>query len=63
MPTLLIWGDHDRMFPKEHALAYQRSIPAAKLLIVPECGHVPHIEKPDAFAAALEDFLGARKAA
>ena len=63
VPTLLIWGDHDRMFPKEHALAYQRSIPGAKMLIVPECGHVPHIEKPDAFVAALEAFLGARKAA
>jgi pimeloyl-ACP methyl ester carboxylesterase len=63
VPTLLIWGDHDRMFPKEHALAYQRSIPGAKMLIVPECGHVPHIEKPDVFVAALEAFLGARKAA
>jgi len=63
VPTLLIWGDHDRMFPKQHALAYQRSIPGAKMLIVPECGHVPHIEKPDAFVAALEGFLGARQAA
>lgn len=63
VPTLLIWGDHDRMFPHQHALAYQRSIPAAQLHIVPDCGHVPHIEKPDAFVAALEAFLGARKAA
>jgi pimeloyl-ACP methyl ester carboxylesterase len=33
------------------------------MLIVPDCGHVPHIEKPDAFVAALEAFIGARKAA
>jgi len=59
VPTLLIWGDHDRMFPKEHALAYQKSIPAAKVVIVPQCGHVPQIEKPDAFLAALKTFLGA----
>ena len=58
VPTLLIWGDHDRMFPKEHALAYQKAIPGAKVVIVPECGHVPQIEKPDAFVAALETFLG-----
>ena len=63
VPTLLIWGDHDRMFPKEHALAYQKAIPGAKVVIVPECGHVPQIEKPDAFVAALETFLGARKKA
>lgn len=63
VPTLLIWGDHDRMFPKEHALAYQKAIPGAKVVIVPECGHIPQIEKPDAFVAALETFLGARKKA
>ena len=63
VPTLLIWGDHDRAFPKEYALAYQKAIPGAKLVIIPECGHVPQIEKPDAFVAALEGFLGARKIA
>jgi pimeloyl-ACP methyl ester carboxylesterase len=63
VPTLLIWGDDDRMFPKEHALAYARLIPGAKLTIVPECGHVPQIEKPDAFVAGLEAFLGTQKAA
>ena len=63
VPTLLIWGDHDRAFPKDYALAYQKAIPGAKLVIVPECGHVPQIEKPDAFVAALEGFLGARKIA
>jgi pimeloyl-ACP methyl ester carboxylesterase len=63
VPTLLIWGDHDRMFPKEHALAYARLIPGAKVVIVPQCGHVPQIEKPDVFVAAIENFLGAQKAA
>jgi len=63
VPTLLIWGDHDRAFPKEFALAYQKAIHGAKLVIVPECGHLPQIEKPDAFVAALEGFLGARKIA
>ncbi len=58
VPTLLIWGDTDRFFPKEHAFAYQRSIPNAQLVIVPQCGHVPQIEQPDAFVAALELFIG-----
>jgi pimeloyl-ACP methyl ester carboxylesterase len=59
VPTLLVWGDHDRMFPKEHAYAYQKLIPGAELAIVPECGHVPQIEQPDVFVAAIEAFLGA----
>ena len=63
VPTLLIWGEHDKMFPKEHALAYQRLIPGAKVAIVPQCGHVPQIEKPDEFVAEIEAFLGNRKAA
>lgn len=63
VPTLLIWGDTDRVFPKEHALAYERSIPNAKLVMVPDCGHVPQIEQPDAFVAALESFIGSGRRA
>lgn len=63
VPTLLIWGDHDRMFPLEHAQAFAKAIPGAKLVVIPKCGHVPQIEKPDEFVAALEDFFAARKEA
>jgi pimeloyl-ACP methyl ester carboxylesterase len=63
VPTLLIWGDTDRMFPKEHAVAFQKAISGAKLVMIPKCGHVPQIEKPDEFIAALESFIGARKKA
>ncbi len=63
VPTLLIWGDHDRMFPKEHAESFRQAIPGAKAVIVPQCGHVPQIEKPDVFAAEIEAFLGAQKKA
>jgi pimeloyl-ACP methyl ester carboxylesterase len=59
VPTLLIWGDHDRMFPKQHALAYHELIPGSKLVVVPECGHVPQLEKPDVFAGEIMTFLGA----
>jgi pimeloyl-ACP methyl ester carboxylesterase len=63
VPSLLIWGDHDRMFPKEYALAFQKLIPGAKVVIVPKCGHVPQVEKPDVFAAEIEKFLGVQKKA
>ena len=60
-PTLLIWGEHDRMFPVEHARAYQELIPGAKLVIVPQCGHVPQVEQPEIFVAEVENFIGGRK--
>jgi len=61
VPTLLVWGDTDRLFPKEHALAFEKAIPGAKLVTIAKCGHVPQIEQPDAFAAALEDFIDGRR--
>ena len=63
VPTLLVWGDQDRLFPKEYALAYQRLIPGSKLSIIPHCGHLPHVEKGDEFAAELATFIGAMRIA
>ncbi len=63
VPTLLVWGDHDRLFPLQHAQAFAKAIPGAKLVVIPKCGHVPQIEKPEEFVAALDDFLAARKKA
>ena len=60
-PTLVIWGAHDRLYPKEHAVAFGNLIPGAKVTIIPGCGHLPHIEQPDAFAAALTSFLDAMR--
>jgi len=63
VPTLLVWGEHDRVFPKDYAFAYQQLIPGAKVVVIPECGHLPHVEKGDAFAAELETFIGAMRIA
>jgi pimeloyl-ACP methyl ester carboxylesterase len=63
LPTLLVWGDHDRLFPKEYAFAFQELIPGARVVIIPDCGHVPQVEQEDAFAAALQSFIGAMRIA
>jgi pimeloyl-ACP methyl ester carboxylesterase len=63
VPTLLIWGANDRLFPKDYALAYQRLIPGSKVEIIAECGHLPQVEQRQAFVSALEGFLANRRAA
>jgi pimeloyl-ACP methyl ester carboxylesterase len=63
VPTLLIWGDHDRVFPADYAFAYQQLIPGAKAVMIADCGHLPHVEKGDAFADELEAFIGAMRIA
>jgi pimeloyl-ACP methyl ester carboxylesterase len=63
VPTLLVWGADDRLFPKDYAFAYQRLIPGSSVAIIPECGHVPQVEQRAAFVAALDGFLDKKKAA
>jgi pimeloyl-ACP methyl ester carboxylesterase len=60
VPTLLIWGANDRLFPMEYAYVYHTLIPGSEAVIIPECGHVPNIEQPDAFVRELVDFIGRR---
>jgi pimeloyl-ACP methyl ester carboxylesterase len=57
LPTLLVWGANDRVYPQEYAFAYQRLIPGASVVLIPDCGHLPQVEQPHAFVAALESFL------
>jgi pimeloyl-ACP methyl ester carboxylesterase len=63
VPTHLIWGANDRVYPKDYALAFQRLIPGASVTIIPDSGHVPQVEQRQAFVAALEDFLQGKRAA
>ena len=52
-PISAIWGDRDRMVPVADAEALLRAVPSAALHILPACGHMPMIERPEAFAALL----------
>jgi len=57
VPTLLVWGANDRVYPRELGEAYAKLIRGAKLMVIPDCGHLPQIERRDAFVAALDEFL------
>ncbi|HEY2991803.1 MAG TPA: alpha/beta fold hydrolase [Methylomirabilota bacterium] len=60
-PTLLAWGAHDRLAPLQCAEAWRKEIPGAVLRVFDASGHVPHLEEPDAVAAAVTEFCLARK--
>lgn len=55
-PTLVIVGEHDTAF-LEPSRTMQERIPGARLAVIPEAGHSPQIEAPDAWLAAIEDHL------
>jgi pimeloyl-ACP methyl ester carboxylesterase len=55
-PTLLCWGAHDRLAPLICAEAWRKEIPGATLRVFEESGHVPHLEEPEAVAAAVLEF-------
>jgi len=56
-PTLLVWGTEDRVTPRDVAIRFLEGIPASTIRLVPECGHAPMLEHPEAFARAIDEFL------
>jgi pimeloyl-ACP methyl ester carboxylesterase len=60
-PTLLLWGDSDKVVPPAYGPAFRDLIPGARLEVVPACGHVPHIEKPDLTATLISEFVARQR--
>jgi pimeloyl-ACP methyl ester carboxylesterase len=56
-PTLIIWGENDRLVPMAHARAYHEGIAGSRLVTIEKSGHVPIIENPARTAQAIRDFL------
>ncbi len=56
VPTLIIWGKHDPLFPLPDAEHYL-NIPNSTLIQIDEAGHLPHEEKPDEVNRLILDFL------
>jgi pimeloyl-ACP methyl ester carboxylesterase len=52
-PIAAIWGDNDRMVPVTDAELLVRAVPSAEIHVLPASGHMPMIERPEAFAALL----------
>jgi len=57
VPTLILWGEEDRLVPVEAGRHYARAIRGSKLIIYPATGHLPQEEVPDKSAADVRNFL------
>jgi pimeloyl-ACP methyl ester carboxylesterase len=57
--ALLVWGDDDKIVPRSAGEAYRRALPGARLEIVPGSGHFIDMEKPEALARLVADFVAA----
>jgi pimeloyl-ACP methyl ester carboxylesterase len=53
IPTLLVWGERDRIVPRECGEHYRKLLPNARLEIVPGCGHAVDLERPEALAELI----------
>jgi pimeloyl-ACP methyl ester carboxylesterase len=57
VPTIVLWGDSDPLFPAAWAEAVPESFTDARLRILPGAGHFLPLEAPEPFAAAIEGLL------
>jgi pimeloyl-ACP methyl ester carboxylesterase len=56
-PTLIIWGRQDGLVPLPEGERFNKDIAGSKMIVFDECGHVPNVEKPAEFNAAVLKFL------
>lgn len=57
VPTLLIWGAHDRIVPPRLGRLLHAAIRCSRLVVLPDAGHMPHEECPEATLRCILEFL------
>ena len=57
LPTLIVWGRRDRVFPLRHAHIAHEAMPGSRLEVFDRSGHFPHHDEPIRFVTVVEDFL------
>jgi pimeloyl-ACP methyl ester carboxylesterase len=57
LPVLIVWGARDPIIPVRHGEDAHQAIPGSRLEIFEDVGHLPQLEAPGRFIAALERFL------
>jgi pimeloyl-ACP methyl ester carboxylesterase len=62
-PTLVVWGESDRLISPVYAADFAESIPDSRVELVSEAGHVVQWEQPEALEGVIKAFLAAEDAA
>jgi len=62
VPTLLVWGERDARSPLRVARQLKEAIPDTTLVVIPDCGHVSNLERPEEFNQAVREFCRAHSA-
>ena len=57
IPTLFLWGTHDRMLSESYGRAYCALIPGARFELIDRAGHFPHQEQPKVYAEKVLAFM------
>lgn len=60
VPTLVLWGEHDGIVKPAYGRAFAELIPGARFETIPNAGHVPQLEQPEAFVERVIRFIGER---
>lgn len=56
-PTLIVWGEQDKVLDPAYAADFQRLIPGSRVEILANAAHIPHLERLDAVGPMLAKFL------
>jgi pimeloyl-ACP methyl ester carboxylesterase len=57
LPALILWGGEDRLLRPDWGPAYRDALPDARLVVLPECGHLIMVEKARETAAHIRAFF------
>jgi pimeloyl-ACP methyl ester carboxylesterase len=57
LPALVMWGDDDKILPPVNAALWQQRLPDARMVMLKDCGHLPHVEHADKVASDVIAFL------
>jgi 4,5:9,10-diseco-3-hydroxy-5,9,17-trioxoandrosta-1(10),2-diene-4-oate hydrolase len=56
-PTLILWGNEDRVLPVTQAYIGVKKLPYGTLHVLNQCGHISHLEWPEKFSSMVGEFL------
>jgi pimeloyl-ACP methyl ester carboxylesterase len=57
LPALVVWGENDKIMPPAYAALWRERLPEARLVMLENCGHLPHVEHAERVAREVCAFI------